>query len=289
MNLLFLTAVILALLVGLSLGVLGGGGTVLAVPLLTYVAGFGAKEAIAASMFIIGVTSAISVIAHARRGNVRWGTGLIFGAAGMAGAFGGGFLGGFLPGTVLLIAFALMMLMTAVAMIRKPRRPASAHAPVGNRPVVRILLDGAVVGLVTGLVGAGGGFLIVPALVLLGGLPMPLAVGTSLLVIAMKSFTGFAGYLTHISLDWPPMLAFTAVTVAGSLLGTALAGRVPEAALKKGFGYFVLIMGVVVLIQELPGLLALVPLAITVVAAAVLAVCRFTSVRCPFAGQTSAA
>ena len=195
----------LSVLIGLSLGVLGGGGSILTVPILVYVAGFEAKEAIAASLFVVGVTSAVSVFSHARAGRVMWRTGLLFGAAGMAGAFVGGLLGGHIPGQILLIAFALMMVATSIAMIRgrKKKADAGTEAPKHTElPLFRVLLDGLVVGLVTGLVGAGGGFLVVPALALLGGLPMAIAVGTSLVVIAMKSFAGLAGYLTTVELDW---------------------------------------------------------------------------------------
>ncbi|TFI48661.1 sulfite exporter TauE/SafE family protein, partial [Micrococcus endophyticus] len=120
----------------------------------------------------------------------------------------------------------------------------------------RIVLDGVVVGFVTGIVGAGGGFLVVPALVLLAGLPMSAAVGTSLLVIALKSFAGLGGYLTSVTLDWPFLLAVTGVAVLGALIGAALVNRVPDKALKRGFGWFVLAMGVVMLVTELVGLLA---------------------------------
>ncbi|SNR69873.1 sulfite exporter TauE/SafE family protein, partial [Blastococcus mobilis] len=206
--------VTLAVVVGLTLGLLGGGGSILMVPLLAYVAGMETKEAIAASLVVVGVTSAVSVVGHARAGRVRWRTGLLFGAAGMAGAFAGGFLGGHLPGQLLMGAFALMMVATAVAMLRgrKDVDPASAPAEL---PVGRVLLDGVVVGLVTGLVGAGGGFLVVPALALLGGLPMGVAVGTSLLVIAMKSFAGLAGYLATVSIDWALTGAITVAAVVG--------------------------------------------------------------------------
>ncbi len=244
-------AMVLAVGIGLSLGLLGGGGTILAVPLLTYVAGFPPKEAIAASMFIIGVTSAVSVVAHARSGTVQWRTGFIFGAAAMAGAFGGGLVGAQLPGVVLMVAFGVMMVATALAMIMD-RRPQATGLGRGKLPVVKILAEGLAVGLVTGMVGAGGGFLVVPALVLLGGLSMPAAVGTSLLIISMKSFTGLAGYLTEVSIDWVPVLMITVITVLGALIGTAFGKHVPEKALKKVFGYLVLIMGIVVFFQELP-------------------------------------
>lgn len=244
-------AMVLAVGIGLSLGLLGGGGTILAVPLLTYVAGMPAKEAIAASMFIIGVTSLVSVGMRARRGDVRWRTGLMFGAASMVGAFLGGVLGSQLLDVVLMVAFALMMVATALAMILSggSGRRESRHA---RPPVLRILGEGLVVGLVTGMIGAGGGFLVVPALVLWGGLPMSAAVGTSLLIISMKSFTGLAGYLTSVSLDWAPVLMITGVTVASALLGTALVRFVPDRVLKKAFGYLVLAMGLVVFFHELP-------------------------------------
>lgn len=244
----------LSVVIGLSLGVLGGGGSILTVPILVYVAGFEAKEAIAASLFVVGVTSAVSVLSHTRGGRVMWRTGLIFGAAGMAGAFVGGLLGGHVPGQILLIAFAVMMVATSVAMLRgRKRKNDDGAAPVKHElPLGRVLLDGAVVGLVTGLVGAGGGFLVVPALALLGGLPMSVAVGTSLVVIAMKSFAGLAGYLTTVQLDWGITLAVTAAAIVGTLAGSKLAGRIPEAALRKAFGWFVLLMGTFVLIQQAP-------------------------------------
>ena len=245
-----IVTLVLTVGVGLSLGLLGGGGAILAVPLLTYVAGMSPQEAIASSMFIIGVTALISVWTHARRGNVHWRTGLIFGVASMAGAFGGGVLGSQLPGVVLMVAFSIMMLVTALAMVIDRRTP-SAPKNEKKLPILKISVEGLAVGLVTGMVGAGGGFLVVPALVLLGGLTMPAAVGTSLLIIALKSFSGMAGYLTSVNIDWGPVLTITAVTVAGALVGSALSRHVPDQALKKAFGYFVLAMGVTVLLQEL--------------------------------------
>lgn len=179
-----------------------------------------------------------------------------------------------------MIAFAIMMVATAGAMIRG-RRGAAATPQDRELPVLRIVIDGLVVGLVTGLVGAGGGFLVVPALALLGGLPMSVAVGTSLLVIAMKSFAGLAGYLTSVTLDWGLVLGVTAAAVVGSLVGARLTAHVPEAALRRGFGYFVLVMGVLVLVQELPGPAA-VAVAVVAVAGAVAAVgCHVAGTRCP--------
>jgi uncharacterized protein len=241
----------LAVLVGLSLGLLGGGGSILTVPLLVYVAGMGTKEAIATSLLVVGVTSAAGVFSHARARRVQWRTGAIFGAAGMAGAYAGGRIAHFIPGEVLLVAFALMMVATSVAMLRG-RRDVDPDKVHHQLPVARVVLDGAVVGLVTGLVGAGGGFLVVPALALLGGLPMPVAVGTSLLVIAMKSFGGLAGYLAEVQIDWALAAGVTAAAVVGALLGGRLAGRVQPDHLRTAFGWFVLVMGTGIILQQVP-------------------------------------
>ncbi|MCM0677345.1 sulfite exporter TauE/SafE family protein [Micromonospora phytophila] len=240
-----------AVLIGVSLGLLGGGGSILAVPLLVYVADLPVREAIATSLLVVGVTSAVGVLPHARGGRIRWRTGLVFGAAGMAGAYAGGRLAALVPPGVLLTGFALMMLATATAMIRG-RRDTGADAAPGPLPVPRVVLDGLVVGLVTGLVGAGGGFLVVPALALLGGLPMPVAVGTSLVVIAMKSFAGLAGYLSGVTVDWGLAAVVTVAAVAGSLAGGRLAGRIPADVLRRTFGWFVVAMGAFVLGGQLP-------------------------------------
>ncbi|MGX1598102.1 sulfite exporter TauE/SafE family protein [Dietzia maris] len=281
--------VALAVLVGLSLGLLGGGGSILVVPLLTYIGGLDPKEAIATSLFVVGATSLVSLVGHARKGNVQWRTGLIFGAAGMVGAFLGGLAGGYIPGTVLMVAFAVMMIATAGAMI-KGRKDRDGQSNDHHHPLWRILLDGLVVGAATGLVGAGGGFLVVPALVLLAGLPMTAAVGTSLLVIAMKSFAGLGGYLTSVSLDWPLVAAVTAAAIAGSFVGIRLTSVVPEKSLRKGFGFFVLIMGAFVLSRELPFPAAPIIGGIVVFLAAAAAICAFGfTERCPLRTPQSAA
>jgi len=271
---------VLMALVGVSLGLLGGGGSILTVPILIYVADLEPKEAIATSLFVVGVTAAAGVVNHARGGRVRWRTGLLFGAAGMAGAFAGGLLGGKVPDTILLVGFAVMMIATAAAMLRgrRPVDPARAHIEL---PVLAVLLDGAVVGLVTGLVGAGGGFLVVPALALLGGLPMPVAVGTSLLIIAMKSGAGLAGYLTSVHIDWSLTLAITAVAVLGSVVGGRLAGRIPEAVLTKTFGWFVLVMGTFVVLQQAPAGLRLPAVVVIASLAGGAGLCYAVVDRCP--------
>ncbi|CAA0127044.1 putative membrane transporter protein [Mycolicibacterium vanbaalenii] len=262
----------LAVFVGISLGLLGGGGSILTVPLLAYVAGMDAKQAIATSLLVVGVTSAIGAISHARAGRVQWRTGLIFGGAGMAGAYAGGVLARFIPGTVLLIGFAVMMIATAIAMLRGRKNAETSDG--GHRlPMPKIVAEGLVVGLVTGLVGAGGGFLVVPALALLGGLPMPIAVGTSLIVIAMKSFAGLAGYLSSVQINWTLALAVTAAAVVGALLGARLTAKVDPDVLRKVFGWFVLTMSSVVLGQEIHPGVGIAAAALTAVAAAMTFVC----------------
>lgn len=240
----------LAAFVGIALGLLGGGGSILTVPLLAYVAGMDAKQAIATSLLVVGVTSAVGAVSHARAGRVQWRTGLIFGAAGMAGAYVGGVLARFIPGTILLIGFAAMMIATAIAMLRG-RKNHVESAEVQRIPIAKIVGEGLLVGLVTGLVGAGGGFLVVPALALLGGLPMPVAVGTSLIVIVMKSFAGLAGYLSSVHIDWTVALMVAAAAVAGALLGARLTAMVDPDNLRKAFGWFVLAMSSVILAQEI--------------------------------------
>ncbi|WP_432034117.1 sulfite exporter TauE/SafE family protein [Streptomyces antibioticus] len=248
-----ITLVLVAsVLIGVSLGILGGGGSILTVPILVYLAGTDTKEAIATSLFVVGVTSLVGLVPHARAGRVRWRTGLIFGSVSMVGAYAGGRLAEYVPGTALLVAFALMMLATAAAMLRKSRKAKPAKPAHRELPVRHVIVEGLVVGAVTGLVGSGGGFLVVPALALLGGLPMSVAVGTSLLVIAMKSFSGLAGHLNGVHIDWNLALAVTAAAVVGSLIGSRFAGQIPQDTLRKAFGWFVVVMGVFVLGQQLP-------------------------------------
>ncbi|MFJ4010208.1 sulfite exporter TauE/SafE family protein [Streptomyces sp. NPDC090026] len=268
-----------SVLVGVSLGVLGGGGSILTVPILVYLAGQDTKEAIATSLFVVGVTSLVGLVAHARAGRVRWRTGLIFGAVSMVGAYGGGRLAAYVPATALLVAFALMMLATAAAMLRKSRRTKAAGPAPAELPVPHVVVEGLVVGAVTGLVGSGGGFLVVPALALLGGLPIGVAVGTSLLVIAMKSFSGLAGHLAGVQIDWNLALMVTAAAVAGSVVGSRFAGRIPQDALRKAFGWFVVVMGVFVLGGQLPQGVWASPLAWTGIGLAVAAVVTWGTVR----------
>lgn len=242
-------ALLLSLLIGVALGLLGGGGSILTTPILIYALDMETKAAIATSLLVVGVTSIAAVIQHARAGNVVWKTGLIFGGAGMAGAYLGGYLAGFVPSRVLMALFALMMLATAVAMFRG--RKEQAVGEPARHSLLAIVGEGLVVGIVTGLVGAGGGFLVVPALALLGGLPMQKAVGTSLLVIALKSFAGYAGHASHVSIDFALAATVASAAVVGSFAGSRLVSLVPAVALRRGFAGFVLVMGAFVLVQQL--------------------------------------
>jgi uncharacterized membrane protein YfcA len=252
-----LTLLLLSLAIGVLLGLLGGGGSILTVPVLVYVAGLEPKAAIAASLVVVGCTSLTAMFSHARSGRVCWKTGLLFGLASMFGAYGGGRVAAFVPGGALLLLFAGLMLATAYAMLRGGRTgvhdAASADVPLCplHLPLLPIVFDGLLVGAGTGLVGAGGGFLVVPALNLLGGLPMHAAVGTSLLVIAMKSAAALAGYASHVDMDWGLVGTVTAAAVVGGVVGERLSRRVSGGRLRRGFGMFVMMVALYVLWREL--------------------------------------
>ena len=230
----------LAVAIGVSLGLLGGGGAILTVPVLVYVLGYAAKPAIAMSLVVVGITSLIGASLHWRLGNVRVGMAITFGLFAMIGAFAGAKLSTLLSGGAQLVLLALIMTAAAVSMLRKARRDAERIGSWRPSLFVPVALG---VGVLTGLVGIGGGFLVVPALVLLARVPMRQAVGTSLLVIAMNTAAGFSGYLGTVHLDWTVLAGFTALAVAGALVGTALSTRVPQAALKRGFAVLLLVVG----------------------------------------------
>lgn len=249
-------SLLLAALIGISLGIMGAGGSVLTVPIFVYVLGFGAKEAIASSLVVVGVTSLLGALEHRHEGHVRLRVALVFGAFAMVGAYGGAQLAGFFSDAAQLILFAAVMLVAAVFMLRdeEPGEGGeNADAPGSyavRRMVIRLAAPGMAVGVVTGLVGVGGGFLIVPVLVLLADVPMKATVGTSLLVIAMNSAAGFAGYLGTVDLQWALLAAFTALAVGGSLAGTYLARFFSGVALKRGFAVFLVLMAVFILYQN---------------------------------------
>lgn len=239
---------VLASAIGLSLGLLGGGGSILTVPVFVYVLGYAAKPAIAMSLPVVGVTSLVGAISHWRAGNVNVRQALTFGIVAMVGAFAGARLAVLVSGLLQLTLLAVVMLGAALSMLRRPVAQPSA----GTEPVSRwlVLVVGLAVGLLTGLVGIGGGFLIVPALVVLARLPMKQAVGTSLLVIAMNSVSGFLGYLGEVDVSWGFMAVFTAIAIGGILVGTHLVRFVSQQALKRSFAVFLLVMAGVILYQN---------------------------------------
>lgn len=240
---------VLCFLMGITLGLLGGGGSILTLPILVYVLHEDVKGAIAASLLVVGATAALAAGLHARAGAVRWRYGLALGPFAMAGAFAGGLAAGRFPDRGLLLGFVAVMVVVGGAMLTGAGP--SSDAPPRARRAWLMAPTGLGIGLVTGLVGAGGGFLFVPALSMLGGLPMREAVGTSLVVIALNAASGFLGHLRHGGPPWPTALLATGCALAGAALGTMLAGRVRPEALRKAFGWFVLAMAGVMLWKEL--------------------------------------
>lgn len=242
----------LALLVGLSLGLLGGGGSIITVPIFVYILDIEAKAAIAMSLAVVGGTSLVGALRHGQAGNLNARVALIFGPVAMLGTYLGARLSVLFSGAMQLALFAVVMLVAAFFMLReslaalptprRPRRPGLALA--------LIVAEGLFVGVLTGLVGVGGGFLIVPVLVLLTGLPMKQAVGTSLLVIALKSFAGFAGYVGQVDVSWGFMAGFTAVAIAGIWIGAHLVQYVSQVALKRAFAVLLVVMGCWILYQN---------------------------------------
>jgi len=243
---------LLAGLIGLSLGLLGGGGSILTVPVFVYVLGFGAKEAIAMSLAVVGVTSLFGALGHWRMGNVNLRVAGLFGAVAMVGTYFGARLAVFFTAGAQMVLFAVVMLLAAGFMFRDGSAGGGGSKATGAMgiPVPLVILEGLAVGVLTGLVGVGGGFLIVPALVVLGRLPMKEAVGTSLLVIAMKSTAGFYGYLGQVEVPWGFIGLFTAVSVVGIYGGTLLVRRVPQHALQRAFAVFLIVMGGFILYQN---------------------------------------
>ena len=240
-----------AMLVGLVLGLLGSGGSILTVPVLVYLVGEPNKLAIAESLGIVTLISFVGALPFVYRGQVSWRSVLLFGLPGMVGAYLGAYLSQFMPGTLQLAIFAAVMLLAAVMMFR---RQAPSEETAGVRAYWKVMLDGLGVGVLTGIVGVGGGFLIVPALVLLGGLPMHLAIGTSLFIISVKSISGFVKYIDVLggvdSIHWDLLLIFSAIGIVGSFVGGKVGAYVPQEKLKRGFAIFLVLMGVVILVQN---------------------------------------
>jgi uncharacterized membrane protein YfcA len=247
---------ILAIIIGILLGLLGGGGSILTVPVLVYLADLSTKSAIVTSLVVVCITSSIAVINHARSGRVCWKTGVTFGVAGMAGAYAGGRIAAYIPDPILLVLFAVVMLAASLAMLRNKnsqqatRQPGEKLCPQ-NLPVAAILFDGILVGLITGLVGVGGGFLLVPALNYLAGLPIHAAIGTSLFIIVIQSLAALAGHASHLDINLPLTALVTVCAVSGSFIGSKISGKISSSHLKHGFGIFVFLLGCFLLYKEI--------------------------------------
>lgn len=235
-------ALALAVLIGVTLGVLGSGGSIVTLPVLVYIAHVPPKEAVGMSMAIVGATSLFGAVIHWRRGNVSPKVALIFSAVGMAGSFLGSAGTHLLSKRALLLLFAGVMLIVGSRMLRGG--PSLDGGKTGQVP--RCLLVGFVVGLLTGFLGVGGGFLIVPALVLTAGLNTRMAGGTSLAVIAMNSATGLLGQLRYVSVDWSVLAGFLLFAFAGMLGGIAFARRLHEKLLRRLFAIALIVLGCVI-------------------------------------------
>lgn len=253
-----------AFIIGIILGLVGGGGSILTVPVLVYIMGTNPIVATAYSLFVVGMASLVGAITNFKKGLVDVRTSIVFAVPAFIGVYATrAFLipaipeelftfGGFTlsKNSGVLIFFALLMLVAAVTMIFDTKSSINQTTKATyNYPL--ILIEGLIIGVITGIVGAGGGFLIIPALVLLAKLPMKKAVGTSLLIVAVKSLIGFLGDVQHLEIEWAFLLLFTGVSIMGIVLGMYLSNFIEGNKLKKGFGWFVLLMGLFILGFEL--------------------------------------
>jgi len=253
-------AILGACAIGLSLGLLGSGGSILTVPVLVYLVDQPERIAIAGSLVIVGSIALLGAIPYFKQKLIDWNTVVLFGIPGMAGTYIGAWLAtSYLSGIQQLAIFALVMLLASYFML-KPNKNLESESD-HERHMVKIGVEGLIVGIITGIVGVGGGFLIVPALVLLGGLSMRVAVASSLVIIAMKSFTGFAKYYSAIAsdptihLDWQVIGMMIVIGGLGSYVGNKIANKVPQDKLKLIFGIFLIIMGIYILIRSIPKLM----------------------------------
>ena len=248
---------LLAALIGLSLGTMGGGGSILTVPIFVYAMGLPPKVAIAASLPVVGATSLVGASGHWRHGNFDLRTGLAFGALAMLGAFTGARAATLVSGIVQLTLLGVVMLVAGAMMLRPRRIEPSAAEPDAPRRPRRLswrfsltAIIGFAVGVLSGLVGVGGGFLFVPSLVLLAGLPMKKAIGTSLFVIALNTAAGSLGYHGHVAVPWPTVVIFAAIAIGGIVIGTAVVRHVSQQGLRRAFAYFLFLMAAFILYQN---------------------------------------
>mgnify|MGYP000347794211 CR=1 FL=1 len=255
-----------AILIGVSLGLIGGGGSILTVPILVYLLGIAPVMATAYSLFVVGTTSLVGAIKNIHQKNINLKAGIIFSIPSLLAVFlTRRFIMPAIPDQIfqvdsisiskellIMLGFAVLMVFTSISMIRQKKIKDMEEYRVLTFNYPMIFIEGTVVGILTGFVGAGGGFLIIPALVIFSKLPMKIAVGTSLLIIQLKSIIGFTGdlYNAH-SMDWSLLLTFTLFSVIGIFIGNSLSVKVPSQKLKPAFGWFVLAMGIYIIIKEL--------------------------------------
>jgi len=244
-----------AALIGITLGLLGSGGSILTVPILVYLLDKDGKVAITESLAIVGGIAVFAVIPHARKGLVRWRIAVLFGLPGMAGAYLGAIVGDTMHGAVQLLLFACVMLTAAWFMFKKPDKDKAGVEPKSAPPVWLVMVEGFAVGIMTGIVGVGGGFLIVPALVLLAGLSIHHAVATSLVVIVANSWMAFFRYHggmldKGLEIDWPTIGMFIGVGAVGTFVGKAVGGKIDQRTLKRVFAIFLLVMGLIMISKE---------------------------------------
>jgi uncharacterized membrane protein YfcA len=253
-------AIALGLVIGALVGLLGGGGSILAVPALVYAAGQDLPQAVATSLLVVGITAVVAMLPRLREGQIAWRIAALFGAAGAATAFAGAAVNRLLPPDIVLGLFAALMIGAGVRMLsEKPATGAACAADGGRvnwrRCLPRTLAGGLVVGFLTGLLGVGGGFLIIPVLVIVLGLSMETAIGTSLVIVAVNSAAGFAAHAGEATLDVPVTVAFTAAAVAAALAAGRLATRLDTARLRRWFAYLVFAVAVGILVQIVAGVL----------------------------------
>ncbi len=250
-----------ALIVGVTLGLTGTGGSIITVPVLTYVLGHNAKIAIPESLAIVGSIALLATVPYARARQIDWRSVAFFGLPGMAATYAGAWLSRYVSGAVQLSIFAAVMLIASASMLRRSQleiAPRSGEpTPLCVQARWRIVLQGIAVGLLTGLVGVGGGILIVPALVVLGHLPLRVAIGTSLVLVGLNCFSGLFKYLQWLqeqehAIEWATIIAFVLIGGVGSAAGSLLGARVNQQKLRRWFAFFLFAMGLLILGREVP-------------------------------------
>ncbi len=249
-----LLSLVLGFGIGGSLGLLGGGGSILTVPALVYLIGQTPQVAVTTSLAIVSANSALGAFFHRSQGTLNWRVALIFGGTGMIFSYLAAGLSKQFSPNVLMVAFAALMLIVGMVLVRQKSAPQRLEQK-DDLKLWKVLVGGASVGLLTGILGVGGGFLIVPALVMLVGMPMHQAIGTSLVVITMNSLSGFLGHLTGMTLDIPVILVFIAAGVIGTFAGARLGKRLDATLLRKAFALFVIGLAVFLLYDNLPKIL----------------------------------